>query len=412
LGVAEPEIALEGSNIAIQLPGVTKAREALDIIGTTAKLSFRPVLGFVAADSEQKGLPNCADPSTYPKDDPSQQIVLCVRDKSTPADQWVRMDLGPAELEGGDVSGARAQLGSQASGGPQGWSVELDLNSQGATKFEEVTGRLACNPAGDPKRQLAIVLDSVIESAPQIGEDIECNKGIDQGTAIITGTFSEEEARELALVLRFGALPIELEPATTTTVSPTLGRDSLRSGLLAGAIGLAVLLVYVMFFYRMLGLVVWVGLLIHAVFTMAVVTLLGQTVGFTLTLAGIAGLIISLGIATDSFIVYLERLKDEVRGGRTVRASVDRAWASSWRTILAADIVTAMAAVILYLIAVGGVRGFALMMGLSTALDIVISRYYMYPTVWLLGQTGAVNRSKALGARAVAASPQVSGGRS
>lgn len=417
LGVAEPEIALEGSNIAIQLPGLTKARQALDLIGTTAKLSFRPVLAFLDPAPEKGEDPGrgvtCDDPTTFPRDVADQQVVYCLRgpegsDQST----WVRALLGPVALAGDQVTGARPSLGGGATGGAPGWSVELDLNREGALAFEKVTGELACNPIQSPQRQLAIVLDGVIESSPQAGDDVQCNDGIGGGTAVITGSFTETEARDLALVLRYGALPIELEPATTTTVSPTLGRDSLRGGLLAGAIGMAVLLIYVLLFYRGLGLVIWFGLLIHGALTMGVVVLLGQVVGFALTLSGIAGLIISLGIATDSFIVYLERIKDEVRSGRGIRGAVERAWASSWRTILAADFVTALGAVVLYVIAVGSVRGFALMLGIATALDILVSRYYMHPLVWLLTQGKSLTNSKTLGVRAMAGAVAADGGRS
>lgn len=427
LGVAEPEIALEGSNIIVQLPGVTEARAALDLIGTTAKLTFRPVAGLPIPPGQTDPanqpdlpdeLPDCADPTTFPNDDPTEPVVFCQRTvdpqtgRELPPAQWDRVPLAPAALEGADVSSARANLGGGATGGPAGWSVELDLNREGGRKFEEVTGQLACEPLGSPTRQLAIVLDGIIESSPQAGDDVQCGQGIGGGTAVITGNFGESEARDLSLVLRFGALPIELEPATTTTVSPTLGRDSLRGGLLAGAIGLVVVLLYVVVFYRLLGLVVWLGLLLHGTMTLGLVVLLGQTIGFALTLAGIAGLIVSLGIATDSFIVYLERIKDELRHAKGVRAAVERAWAAAWRTILAADFVTALGAVVLYMIAVGSVRGFALMLGIATGLDIIISRLYMHPIVWLLSRTKLLGRNRSLGVRGIAgAEPApVSGG--
>ncbi len=226
---------------------------------------------------------------------------------------------------------------------------------------------------------------------------IQCNQGISGGTATITGTFTQAEAKDLELILRYGALPVALEASTTTTVSPTLGKDSLRGGLIAGAIGLAIVFIYVLLFYRGLGMLVWVGISMHAAFTIGVVIILGKTAGFALTLAGIAGLIVSLGIATDSFIVYFERIKDEVHGGRTVRASVDRAWQSAWRTIVAADLVTALAAFVLYLLAVGSVRGFALMLGLATGLDLFVSYLFMHPSVWLLAQTRIFNTSKTFG---------------
>jgi preprotein translocase subunit SecD len=405
LGVAEPDITLQGNNIVIQLPGLKDVAEALQLIGSTAKLTFRPVLGAVPATEKS---PNCADPKTYPKDDEkAASVVMCVQEKDQttgkplPNATWSRLRLGPIALQGSDVATASASLPSSTTT-VAGWQVDLKLTGDGAKKFAKVTGDLACNKGKAPTDQLAIVLDSVVQSHPQMGDQVVCHTGIAGGTAQISGTFSEKEAKDLALVLRYGALPVELQPSTTTTVSPTLGRQALHSGLYAGAIGLAIVFLYVLLFYRGLGLIVWAGLAVHASFTVGVVILLGQSAGFALTLAGIAGLIVSLGIATDSFIVYFERIKDEVHQGKTVRASVDRAWQSAWHTILAADLVTALAAAVLYFLAVGSVRGFALMLGLATGLDLFVSRLFMHPAVWLLAQTKRFNESKRMGVRSVA----------
>jgi preprotein translocase subunit SecD len=406
LGVAEPDITAQGNNILIQLPGIKDQKKALDLIGTIAKLSFRPMIGPITDPKQippDTRVPNCEDPSTYAKDDPAKNVIMCAKQRDdngqeTPRGQWGLFQLGPVALAGDDVSGADAALPT----GSPAWEVDLRLTSTGAKKFTDITGKLACNQQGDPKREMAIVLDSVIETHPGMGETVQCNTGIAGGTAQITGAFSEKEAKDLALVLKYGALPIELKPITTTTVSPLLGRDSLRGGLYAGAIGLAAVFIYVLLFYRALGMIVWIGISIHAVLTIGVVILLGQTAGFALSLAGIAGLIVSLGIATDSFIVYFERIKDEVHQGKSVRASVDRAWTSAWRTILAADLVTALAAIVLYFLAVGGVRGFALTLGLATALDLFVSRLFMHPSVWLLAQGRMLGESKTLGMGAVA----------
>lgn len=406
LGVAEPDVSVQGDNILIQLPGLRDQQRALKIIGTTAQLRFRPVLELLPPDYKAKRgerVPNCADQNTWPEDEAGKEIILCARDRDEagrvpPPEQWLKLRLGPVALEGTDVSSASAELPP----GQASWDVSLRLDGEGAKKFEQVTGRLACNPVGDPKRQFAIVLDRVVESHPQMNEDIDCNKGIAGGQAIITGNFRESEAKDLGLILRYGSLPIDLVRSTTTTISPTLGRESLDAGLLAGAIGLGIVFLYVLMFYRALGIIIWIGLLLHAAFTLAVVVLLGKTAGFALSLAGIAGLITSLGVATDSFIVYFERVKDEVHGGRTIRSSVDRAWQSAWRTILAADLVTALAAGVLYFLAVGSVRGFALMLGLATALDLFVSRWFMHPAVWLLAQTRRFNESRTLGVRSMA----------
>jgi preprotein translocase subunit SecD len=418
-GVGEPDISRQGSNVLIQLPGIKDQQKALNLIGKTAQLFFRPVLEVYTPGSEAYTAikaPDCTDPETWPEDDPSKEGIFCavVKDpqtgKESPSSQWPKLKLGPAALGGSDVSSAKANLPGTTTGGFE-WQVDLTLSGEGAKKFTTVTGLLACNPDGDPKRQLAIVLDRVVQSHPQMGTAVQCKTGIAGGTAQITGNFTESEAKDLELVLRYGALPVAFEPSTITTVSPTLGKDSLKGGLIAGAIGLAIVFIYVLLFYRGLGLLVWVGITLHGAFTIGVVIILGKTAGFALTLAGIAGLIVSLGIATDSFIVYYERLKDEVHGGKSVRASVDRAWNSAWRTIVAADLVTALAAFVLYVLAVGSVRGFALMLGLATGLDLFVSYLFMHPSVWLLAQTKAFNTSKSLGiGRVVGEAPAPSGG--
>lgn len=417
LGVAEPDITRQGNNVLVQLPGVKEQQEALGILGTTAQLRFRPVLEILSPGTDPYTAatpPDCTDASTFSgREDPAKEGVFCARtfDPETgvalPRAQWEKLRLGPAALSGEDVAGATAQPPA-ATGGSLTWSVSLNLTSEGGKKFEQITGKLACNQG--PTRQLAIVLDRVVESHPQAGDEVQCNQGIGGGTAEISGNFSQGDAKELALVLRYGALPVSFEPSTTTTVSPTLGRESLNGGLIAAMIGVGIVFVYVALFYRFLGLLIWLGILLHAGFTFGVVIILGETAGFALTLAGIAGLIVSLGIAADSFIVYFERLKDEVQGGKSVRASVDRAWQSAWRTIVAADLVTALAAFVLYFLAVGGVRGFALMLGLSTALDLFISYLYMHPAVWLLAQTKTFNESKTLGIRRIAGEAPVPAG--
>jgi preprotein translocase subunit SecD len=400
-GVAEPDIARQGDSVIVQIAGV-KAEEqdrAFELIGSTAKLRFRPVLETLPPiDQVGEGNPSsgdviCGDPSTYPTDQPDQPLVACLETPGVPAESWTRLRLGPVAVDGEQVSSAQAAIDVQ---GVSGWYVTLDLTGEGAAAFKDITGQLACNRGQPPRDQLAIVLDGVVRSAPQMGEGVECNRGISQ--AQITGNFSEEEAKDLALILRYGALPVELEPSSTTTVSPTLGRESLRNGLIASAIGVAVVFLYVLLFYRFLGLVIWLGIAIHAAITLGLIILLGQVAGFSLSLAGIAGLIVSLGIATDSFIVYFERVKDEVKDGKPVRLAVERAWDSAKRTIIAADLVTALAALVLYMLAVGGVRGFALMLGLSTTLDLLVSFLFMHPIVYLLGQTKLLRNAKSLAA--------------
>jgi protein-export membrane protein SecD len=404
LGVAEPDISRQGPNILVQLPGVKDPNEALKAIGTTAEMRFRPVIEEISPGAPNYATtgPNCTDEEALEQADadPTKEAVLCARSKTqagldAPREQWPKLRVGPTALLGNDISSATAEPPAGNTLSSVSWDVSLNLTNEGSKKFEKITGELACQQG--PKRQLAIVLDHIVESHPQMNESVQCRVGIAGGKASITGNFSEKEAKNLGLILRYGALPVALEPSTTTLVSATLGKDTLRTGLLAGFVGLALVMLYVLVFYRVLGVVVWVGLAYFSAFTLGVVIILGKTAGFSLTLAGIAGLIVSVGIATDSYIVYYERLKDEVHQGRTVRAAVDRAWDSARRTIVAADLVTGLAAITLYVLAVGSVRGFALMLGLATGLDVFISFLLMHPTVWLLAQTRFFNASKLMG---------------
>jgi preprotein translocase subunit SecD len=282
--------------------------------------------------------------------------------------------LKPATVVGTDVKTATAGLDS-APGVTTNvttgqWEVSVEFTGSGQEKFTKLTEKTV-------GRQVAIVLDGVVQSAPQIQDRIP-------GAARISGKFTQAEAQDLANVLRYGALPLAFENSSAQSISPTLGRDSLNGGLLAGAIGLALVIIYAFVYYRAMGLVVISSLAVSAMLVYASVVLLGQVIGFTLTLAGIAGLIVSIGITADSFVVYFERIKDEVRQGRSVRAAVDRAWPSARRTMLSADTVSFLAAAVLYVLSVGSVRGFAFTLGLSTIIDILIMFIFTRPLVTLL----------------------------
>jgi protein-export membrane protein SecD len=248
--------------------------------------------------------------------------------------------------------------------------VALDPTSDGDRAFQEMTGDLACEPIGSPTRQLAIVLDGRVESAPPVAEDVQCGQGISGGGIITVG--SEQEARDLAVVLQTGALPIELEFATSQSVSPTLGRDSLIAGLQAGAIGLLLVTVYLIALYRGLGVLAVLELAMFGVITYGLIIVMGNTMGFTLTLAGIAGIIVSIGTAADSSIIYRERYRDERRAGRTVRSAAEHAFRNAWRTNLTGNTVGLIGAVVLWILAVGPVRGFAFTLGLSTIIDTLL----------------------------------------
>jgi preprotein translocase subunit SecD len=240
-------------------------------------------------------------------------------------------------------------------------------------------------------------------SAPKI------NPGITGQDVTITGNFSEREARDLALSLRYGALPVQFdtEQQTVQSVSPTLGKDQLRAGIIAGLIGLAVVALYMILFYRLLGLVVWIGLALTGMVFFTLTTWLSTHQGLTLTLAGVTGIIVSVGITVDSYVVYFERLKDEVRTGKTVRSSLDPGFTRAFRTIWAADLVSLIGAVVLYLLAAGSVRGFAYFLGLSTVLDLILAYCFMHPFVLLLARRPALIRMPGVGIAAGLDVPEV-----
>lgn len=329
---------------------------------------------------------NCTDPEEAQRvskiDDPKNTIVACSRDGQ------LKYLLGPAEVTGTALKTARAELEQIASGGTTGrWQIAFEMTGDGAKLMKQVTNKYLNQP-------LAIVLDGYVQSAPTIQGEIS-NEGQ------ITGDFKEKEAKDLANVLRYGALPISFETSELLTISPTLGEESLRGGLLAGLLGLGLVVLYVLAYYRGLGLVTIAGLAVFGALNYALVVVLGnvEEVNFTLTLAGIAGLIISVGISADSYVVYYERIKDEIKEGRSLRLAIDRAYTSAFRTILAADFVSFLAAAALYLISVGAVRGFAFTLGLATILDVVMSYFFARPTVALLARTRLLRNSGALGQR-------------
>jgi preprotein translocase subunit SecD len=319
-------------------------------------------------------------------------------------DGRTKYKLGPVVITGADLKSATAQYvsASTTSTAQPGWRVVFNLNKDGTKKFADATRRLA-----PQQKQLAIILDNVIVSAPSV------NEAITSGTGEITGSFSEARAKDLAVVLNSGSLPVNLERRDVETVSPTLGKESLRQGILAGAVGLILLMLYLAFYYRLLGIVTWFGMAIWGVLAIGLVSVLGHTIGYALSLAGVAGIIVSLGITADSYIVFYERLKDEVRHGKTLRAAVVPAFNRSWRTIIAADIVTITAAIVLYLLAIGSVRGFALTLGLSTALDMFVVYFFKRPVVFLLARSPLMSNIRGFGLRSGVAAeplPAVAGG--
>jgi preprotein translocase subunit SecD len=318
--------------------------------------------------------------------DPKRTFVAAC-DQDEESGQVTKYILGPVRVLGENVDEANA-MPPNAQQGQASWSVSLKFDGKGAKEFGAVTTDASRayqqNPSA-PQAQVAIVLDGQVVSAPAIREG-----PITGGTASIDGppeSFDQQYATDLANVLKYGALPLEFTQSSIDEVSSTLGSDQLTGGLIAGAIGLGLVLLYCLFYYRGLGLVAVSSLVVASVITYLSVVILGEGMGFRLSLPHIIGLIVSIGITADSFIVYFERLRDELRAGRRLRSSVENAWKRARRTILVADAVTFLAALVLYFLAVGGVAGFAFAMGLTTLIDIVVVFFFTKPMVTLLSRT-------------------------
>lgn len=313
------------------------------------------------------------------------QMYTCDQDFPDVADQpliscdptgQIKYLLGPTVIPGTMVTDA-------SSGIPQGqlnYVVNLEFNAEGAERFAEVTGRLAQNPP--PQNQFAIVLDGVTISAPSVSQSIVGGRATIDGSGI-----NQQTSEELARVLRYGALPLEFEQSGVDTVSPTLGGEQLRAGLIAGAIGMILVAAYCLLYYRLLAFVVIATLVVAAAMTYAVMVLLGASAGFALSLPGIAGAIIAIGTTADSFIIYFERIRDEAREGRTLRSAVELGWRNARRTVVIADVVSLLSAVVLFFLAIASVRGFAFTLGLTTLIDLAVVFFFTKPLMSVLART-------------------------
>ena len=324
---------------------------------------------------------DCTDPEEIRQeirrrsaDRPGKILVTCAEDGN---EKYI---LGPAELLGQEIDDATAGLQVNSQGATTGeWEVQLNFSGKGTDQFADITRRLA-QEQGDLNR-FGIVLDGLVVSAPTTNEPIP------NGQASITGNFTQESANALANVLKYGSLPITFDAGSVEEVSATLGDEQLTAGIIAGLIGLALVVLYSLLYYRGLGLVTVASLLVAGVLNYGAVVFLGWQIGFRLSLAGVAGLIVAIGVTADSFVVFFERLRDEVRDGKTLRVAVETGWVRARRTILAADFVSLLAAVVLYALSVGGVRGFAFALGLTTLIDIFVVFFFTKPLVTLLART-------------------------
>ncbi len=310
--------------------------------------------------------------------DPEQQAVAC--------EAGAKYLLDIAKVQGTDVEDADPALDQTGQ-----WVVSLNFTGDGQEKWTALT-REAFNNEGqacdatalgqDGKCRVAVVLDNSVISSPEI-------QGVLTGDSQITGSFNNRTASDLASQLRYGALPVTFEPQEQQNVSATLGESHLRAGLLAAGIGMLLVIVYAFFYYRLLGSVIFLSLVLSALLVFGALVFLGRQIGFTLTLAGIAGMIVSLGVAADSFVIYFERLKDEIREGRSPRSAVPRAWTRARRTIISANAITILSAVVLYIVSVGAVKGFAFALGLATVLDLVVVFLFRHPIMAMFARTRA-----------------------
>jgi preprotein translocase subunit SecD len=365
---------------ASPVPTVTNSTGNVDLSalpGSQGKDAASVESAFAALDCTKTPNP------TQGLDLPTNFIIAC------DPEVGLKYILGPAEVQGAQISSASATVDPQSNE----WTVLLDFNRKGGDQWLKLTQKAAkqpdvgqgCSPPGGCNA-VAIVLDGVVQSAPRITDP----NGIPGGRAQITGNFTQKRATTLANVLKFGALPLKLEKADVSSVSATLGSDQLRGGLIAGAIGLFLVIVYSLLYYRALGLVTIASLALSGALLYAVTTLLGHSaLGYTLSLAGIAGFIVAVGITADSFVVFFERIRDETREGKRLRSAVERAWPRARRTIISADAVSLLAAVVLYAVSIGDVRGFAFTLGMSTLSDLFIVFFFTKPLLTVVARRKA-----------------------
>ena len=417
-GVSESTVTTSGNrNIVVEIPGVP-SETTLQLIKSSAKLEFRAVLLASAGTAAQVGgsETNSASPqpSTSPTapiepsaaptdasdlnwissdlrakfdaldcttafrapgqvDDPSKPLITC------DTGRYQKYILGPVEIDGSNISDANAGTITTSTGASTNeWAVNLEFDAEGTKTFSDVTSRLFSLES--PRNQFAVTLDGYVITDPQ------AKAVITNGSAQITGGFTKESSQSLADQLKYGSLPIGFEVESQENISATLGSESLKSGLLAGLIGLVLVVIYSVFQYRALAVVTVGSLVVAAVLVYLVITILSWRQGYRLSLAGVAGLIVAIGITADSFIVYFERVRDELRDGRSLSAAVEAAWSRAIRTILVSDGVSMLAAVVLFLLTVGSVKGFAFTLGLTTLVDLAVVALFTHPILQILAQ--------------------------
>ena len=427
IGVAEPEIIRQGDTVVVNLPGVKDQQRALELVGRTGAVELRPVLNraenpdatttttTVAGGSSTTVAPtttladSAGGPGSGMRPSAESTTTTTIPTDGSPgsgdgqtvlpgAKDGLIYLVGPAAATGEVFSNdATAQIDAG------GWVVVAKLRNGAAG--EDLWNALAktCFDGGPtcPTKSIAIVLDGQVISAPVVQ-----TPNFSGGTVQISGDFTEGEAKDLAKILQFGAVPVKFDAPTVQTVSATLGKDSLRAAIVSGAVGVLLVLLFLLFYYRLLALVVVGGLCVSGLLLWSVISWLSKTNGLALTLSGAAGIIVSIGVTVDSYVVFFEKLKDDVRLGRTLRNSASRGFTSAWRTILVADTTSLLGAGILWWLSKGSVRGFAFFLGLSTLSDLIVSYFFSRPAVLLVAKTELFNKGKVLGVGA-AARPEV-----
>jgi preprotein translocase subunit SecD len=411
-GTIEPQISRQGNDVVIDLPGVKDRAKAVALVGQTAELRFRPVVTQLPSEAAQAKAatttttttPGATTTTTTPPpstaaakaaiakcDDATVSTLTTIPTTTRAADtrnacvvlpnkpggkNAPRYYLGKAGLTGKAVSSAKAEFVSGS-----GWVVNMNLTGKGSGQWDALAQQQF-------HKQVAIVLDGIVQSAPNIQPDQNAFSSFG-GKAQISGSFTGSGASDLAKLINYGALPVTLKQVNVENVSPTLGNDQLHAGIIAGIIGLALVAIYMLALYRLLGLVVIVGILLSGMALYSLIAwILPDVLGITivLSLAGVTGIIVSVGITVDSYIVYFERMKDELRTGATVRSCVDRSFTRAFRTIVAADLVSLIGALVLYVLAIGSVRGFALFLMISTILDLFVAYFFMHPVVSIMAR--------------------------
>ena len=440
IGVAEPEIILQGDTVIVNLPGVKDQQQALDIIGRTGELLLRPVLqtgmlnqnpsttvaGSTSPNTTTDTVPVAGGPgssrhvsataaavttTTVPADSASPSSIVNPTDVAAPKVELgddpndptqtvllldknqIAYVVGPAGASGKVFKNdARADVQTGE------WTVVVSLQSgpDGDVLWNKLAAECFNKTEVCPTGQLAMVLDGTVISAPTVNEP-----EFTGGSVQISGSFTPEEARDLAKILEFGAVPVRFGVSQAQTVSATLGSDSLRAAIISGLIGIVLVLILLVAYYRLMALFIVAGMTISIAFLWSLISVLSRTNGLALSLSGIAGIIVSIGIAVDSYIVFFERIKDEIRVGKTLKNSAIRSFESAWRTIVAADMVSFLAAATLWFLTVGSVRGFAFFLGISAVTDIVITYFFTRSAVLLFARSKRVQGKRVLGIQTV-----------